>query len=210
MSISAAMLGAIYSRFLSEANWIRLAFQNCQSMHASPPQQSTRIPVLSAEMVIVRLHDLWARFCRELIVLSATGQATTIQGLAIPPVAGVIHRSDVIPLLLSKYKKRKYEPYWAHANEAIDAAQRLGLSNLSTIATSLGSVTSPEKEVRAIRNFFAHRSKDTALYVRAQSWCPLSAKLDPFVLAGQPVSGGATLLELWINRFEAVAYSAIQ
>src|SRR5260370_15756449 len=63
---------------------------------------------LTAEMVVIRLHDAWARFCRELIILSAFGHTHTLSGVPLAPCsAAITSRNLVVPTLFSTYKKKK-------------------------------------------------------------------------------------------------------
>jgi hypothetical protein len=63
---------------------------------------------------------------------------------------------------MATYTKRKTEPKWFDATECIDAASRLKVSNLTSIAAGLGATTSPADVLRNVRNFFAHRGIRTA------------------------------------------------
>jgi hypothetical protein len=117
-------------------------------------------------MAVVRLHDSWTRFCRELIVLSAYGNTVTFSGNQISKSNPLItDLASVIPLLMSSlYRKPQWsEPRWGTARDCIDAATRLGIQNLSTVAAAIGAANSPGNELRIIRNFYAHRKKETSI-----------------------------------------------
>lgn len=161
------------------------------------------------EMSIIRLHDAWGRFCRELIVLSAGGKPFTSNGVRLPRAPGIKRTTDVIPTLISTYRNRTYEPRWAVASECIDAAKRLKVANELDIAGAVGANTSPIDEIRLVRNFLAHRNRQSAELIRRQHWYRLGTKLDVGNLAARKTTGGLTLMEIWILRLRLVGAAAI-
>jgi hypothetical protein len=116
---------------------------------------------LACEMAVVRLHDAWARFCRELVILSAFGRTTTLSGAALPPCHRSIKRChSVIPTLkATPGRGYRFEPRWADAAECIQAAQRLSIANFSTVSAALGATNSPAEDIRRARNFYTHRAR---------------------------------------------------
>lgn len=164
---------------------------------------------LTADMAIVRLHDAWARYCRELVVSSAGERPTTASGIRLPLAPGIRCRRDVIPTLLATFRGPRYEPKWARAQKAIDAATRLHVANVQQIAAALGASNSPAEELRVVRNFLAHRGVDTARQVRALSVYS-TRKLNWRLLAADHVGPGVTRFEDWVIRLEALAEAAIQ
>jgi len=157
-------------------------------------------------MAVIRIYDAWARYSRELIVLSAWGNSLTLSGVVLPAV--VKKRSDVIPTLLATYRKKKYEPKWASATECIDAANRLKIANLGTLAAALGATNSPAEEIRNVRNYYAHRRESAAARAMA---CGVFMGSKPIVfdLAAYK-SAGQTTLDSWIKGLMLVATSASQ
>jgi hypothetical protein len=165
---------------------------------------------LACEMVIVRMHDCWARFCREAVVLSASGRITTLGGIALtscdPNIKG---RNDVIPILLSKYsRRRQYEPKWAQAVECIGAARHLNISNLTTFSAAIGAVNSPAESIRYVRNFYSHRKKSTAK--QASSTGVFSARYPNVFDLGKFTAGGVLLIESWTIGLVNVGVAALQ
>jgi len=165
---------------------------------------------LACEMAVVRLHDAWARFCRELVILSASGKTQTLGGTRLKPSSNTItNRSAVIPVLLSTFKKKKiYEPNWWSASECIDAASRLSTMNLSTISAAIGAINSPAEEMRHVRNFFVHRRNGTARRA-VSTGCFPSQKPLVFELTSYK-SGNTTVIESWVVGLIAVATAAAQ
>jgi hypothetical protein len=194
-------------KFRSEANWLRLEF----ARSANGPRTALSSQLV-CEMVVVRLHDSWTRFCRELIVLSAYGNTTTLSGNPISKSNPLItDRASIIPLLMSSlYRKpQRNEPRWGTARECIDAATRLGIQNLSTVAAAIGAANSPADQLRIVRNFYAHRKKETA--INAIGTGHFSHPFHPIVFhLNALASAGMTIMDTWIQGLEAVATAAIQ
>lgn len=195
-------VGAI-KRFRSEAHWLRTEFAESAAHGGGRNHQ------LACEMAVVRLHDSWARFCRELIVISAHGNTYTLSGFYIPLSTVMRKRSDVMPYLLSTYKKRQYEPKWSEAVECLDAATRLKIVNHRTVAAALSSSDSPADEIRHVRNFYAHRKHGAAQ--RACSTGLFSIPFQPsvFELAAFR-QAGKTVVDCWFDSLVIIAESASQ
>lgn len=203
-------LADTYTKFNRETDWLLQEFNRAlNALRASGGLD--RFARLSAEMSVVRLHDAWARFSREIIVLSAGARPYTATGVRLSTAPGVNRIADVIPTLLSTYRRpRRFEPRWARPPECIDAAQRLRIPNLSTVAAALGATNSPAEEIRPIRNFFAHRGKNSANEVRVQSFFTSMDKVNVESVAGKLVPPGIIMFELWIVNLRLVATAAIQ
>lgn len=196
-----------YKRWLSESEWLVRAFGEALDINHDDLDQIVRLP---AEMCLIRLYDAWSRFCRELVIVSAACRPYTAGGTRLPKAPGISNTSDVIPALLSTYRRRIYEPKWGRASDCIDAASRLGIANTSTITGALGAVSSPERELRITRNFFAHRSEWAANEIRSLHWYISGMSFSIEDLPGQKVQGGITLFEHWVSNLRTIAEAAIQ
>ncbi len=201
------MLVYVYRRFLLESEELRQRFK--QSIFL-PIDKTLDIAGLSAEMAVIRLHDSWARFSRELVICSAGGNGVTESGIHLPKAPNITGDGDVIPKLISTYKKRSNEPSWFSAKECIDAAKRLNVQNYQNILVSIGSSNSPSEDIRIVRNFYAHRCKNTAEKIRNRHWFDYKMRLRPEFILEFKVTGGISMFELWIIQLQAVAKSAIQ
>lgn len=125
------------------------------------------------------------------------------------PVPSVGRPADVLPVLRSSYAKPKapwYEPRWADSAECIDAARRLGVANASNIAAALGATSSPAEPLRCVRNFVAHRSKDTATKAAVHFAVP-PADFDVATEMLRPAAG-TTFLNLWGRSLVTLAFTA--
>jgi hypothetical protein len=202
-------LSVLYRKLFQETDWLLNEFDNSLSALAAS-QYASRSARLAAEMAVIRLHDSWSRFSRQLIIISAGGRPYTNSGVRLGLAPGVREIRDVIPTLMSTYRRRTFEPNWARPHETIDAAQRLRIPNFSTIAAALGSVNLPAEDMRPFRNFLAHRGRDTAIEVRNQSFMRGIPRVCVEFTAGDLVQPGVTRFEQWIINFRLVASSSIQ
>lgn len=198
-----------YRRFLSETAWLLDYFKISLSELGTPISQQ-RLYRLSGEMTVIRLLDAWARFCRELVIISAGCNPLTVRGTQLARAPGIKRRTEVIPTLMSTYSRRRYEPNWAQATECVDAAQRLRIRNFSTVSGAIGAVGSPVDDLRRVRNFFAHRGKGTVDQVQLCTFYVPSLNFDLESLVGQIVHPGTTRMESWIVNMRALGEAAIQ
>jgi len=166
---------------------------------------------LSCEMAIVRLHDAWARFCRELIILSAFGRTITLSGVPLPPCHHSIKRCHlVIPRLQTIMGSGyRFEPRWADAAKCIAAAQRLAITNFPTVSAALGATNSPSEDIRRVRNFYVHRENGTAQQSRDTNLFVNRTRLDAFDLAAY-TTGNVRVIESWVANLNVVAMAAAQ
>lgn len=197
-------LRAPLNSFRTEAVWLQNEFLRAA---AAAPEDCA---LLACEMVVVRLHDAWARFCREIVILSAAGGIVTKNGTYLrPSLPAIASRALVIPCLLATYRRRRYEPKWAVASECLDAAQRLRLANLATISAAIGASNSPADRIREVRNFYAHRTRETAARAMAAGYFSRTSKPSVFELASFS-AGGRTIIESWISDLDSIADAATE
>jgi len=202
-----SLLALPLRRFQREATWLTAEFLRAATPRPRPPL--VRQSELCCEMTVIRLHDAWARFCRETVIRSACGNTVTLSGTPLGPAPGITARSLVIPTLIAKYPKRRVEPRWADAMQCMDAAQRLRVSNFSTIAAALGAAGSPAESLRIVRNFYAHRGHDTAL--AATGVGVFLRHNHPFVVdLTSYTTGGARVIEFWVTTLLNIARAAVQ
>ena len=190
-------------RLRLELAWLHTEF--C-ALAIGPASRQTQ---LGCEMTVIRMHDAWARFCRELIILSALGDVVTASGQTLSrSLPLIVSHASVIPVLL-KIANRPWEPKWASSAECIRAAKQLQIQNLSNVSAALGAANSPADSLRKVRNYYAHRNQgtsDTALQTRSFQ---TSNHPDVFQLNGY-ISGGITVFDSWSQGLKAVAVAAIQ
>lgn len=198
-----------YARFLKETAWLLAEFDwSVREVRFAPVP--TRQARLAAEMCVMRLDDAWARFCRELVILSAGCAPLTVAGLRVPRAAGISARREVIPRLFAISRGFNREPDWGTTDKCLDAARRLQIVNFSTIAAALGATVSPAHDVRQFRNFLAHRYIGTVDRIKQRAYYQSALRIQIDQLPMQLVPPGVTLMENWITRFRLVAAAAIQ
>ena len=205
-----ASLVKIYGGFLKEIMSLERILASTSS-----PSAGTRLgpEQLTCEMCVVRLHDAWARFCRELVVLSAYAWPLTAQGQRVPRASGIRDRREVIPTLFATYQSKTTEPPWHIPGECIGAARSLNLANRSEIAGGLGLSfpQSPTDQLRQMRNFFAHRNVHTAKDVEQIAISLGMPNVRYFhLLLVSVMPHGVPLFVLWVQRLRRMAWLAIQ
>lgn len=199
-------LSAPLQRFVKEALWLNKEFHDA-SHH--PNHSSAITHQLTQEMCVIQLNDAWARFCREIVIVSAVGRTTTLSGSFIAPAPQISGRSNVIPTLLRSYARRRpYEPNWHQANECITAITNLNLSNRVTVRDAIGVMDSPAEELRRVRNYFAHRGAGTGEYCWNTGLFSNRGRYEPISLKSY-VPGGSTVFESWAKRLCAIARAAV-
>ena len=165
---------------------------------------------LSGEMSVIRLHDSWARFCRELVIQSAGCKPYTANGIQLPLAPSIRRKSEVISVLFNTYQRRRFEPKWARPSECIDAARRLNIANLGTVSATIGATNSPAEDLRLVRNFFVHRAENSANEIKAKNLLATGIKINLENTAGVIVTPGVTMMESWIIDLRNIAEAAIQ
>lgn len=209
-----ASLVQLYKRFYKETASLSETVQTNNPLHQ--PQGTDLLdknPQYVCEMCVIRLHDAWARFCRELVVMSAYAEPLTGQGGRVPRAPGIRDRRHVIPTLLATYKKRTEEPNWHIPGDSLDAARRLNVQNYQSIAGGIGRSLprSPTDQLREARNFFAHRNDDTAIRLRQVARnLGLSNLRQPYLLMVFPGAPGVSVFDLWVSQLRTMASVAVQ
>ena len=204
-----------YQRFVKETALLSQVVSASTHLSNSNNYHSSQ-GKFAIDMCVMRLHDAWARFCREVVVFSAYAEPLTANGTKLPRVPGITKRSQVIPFLISTYRKRTQEPSWYLAQDCIDAARRLQIANYSAISGGIGLSfpnlhSPPNDQLRVLRNFLAHRNPDTAKEANqiGQSF-NISRVENPSSLITLVIPPGITIFAFWINSLRLMASLSIQ
>ena len=163
-------------------------------------------PCAAQSYAIVRLHDSWARFCRRLILSSADGNTLTSTGFYVPKSPIILPGQSSLDALKMTYKTNRqsrvlWEPRWHDAGDAVDAATRLQVGNLSTISAALGAAGNGVRDLTGCRNFLAHRSKLSNVplaLIRTSLSLPSSASVRQ--IANYPAADGTRLYRSWCRE----------
>ena len=170
---------------------------------------------LIKEMCVIRLHDAWSKFCRELILSSAGSRPKTSSGIRLTRAPGVNKYNDALTVLQSKYNKNSsWEPIWHNPSRCLDAAKKLQVPNYDVINQGLSlsfDGQHPTAQLTAVRNYFAHRNQNTAQnIVNVARSLFINPTLRAFDLVSAIVLPGTTLFSLWIIRLKTMAQLSIQ
>lgn len=171
------------------------------------------VPISVQSYAVIRLHDAWARYCKDLVLVSTAGEVFTTTGRHIKPVGGIRSRKEALALLRSKYPKWRqrrtvWEPKWFDPRETIEAATLIGVGNLASMG-ALASAGVATEDLRDCRNFLAHRDARTNRAIdaiRRRVGVPMAMTVED--LANATVPGGATLFELWCYELRQKAMNA--
>jgi hypothetical protein len=159
------------------------------------------------EMCAIRLLDAWARFCRELVLISASEQPLTLAGTRLPLAPGITGRKDALKVLRTIYKRFPWEPRWFDAQSCLGAASFLKVANYSTLSAGLAVTPSPIEDLRKLRNFLAHRNERTAAEVHAAAVNMGIVPTSKVIEILQTVTAGLSVnvLRTWIEQLQAMS-----
>jgi hypothetical protein len=205
-------LTKIYAEFVRETDDLLMAFTCGKPIDRSFAAKWPFVAINTAEGCIIRLYDSWNRFCREVVMDSASELPVTATGAVVTRAIGIQRRSQVIGVLSSKLpKKLPYgEPRWADAGECLNAAKTLRITNYATVSAAIGATPSPAEHIRVTRNFIAHRNQRTATQLRkvAVAYGFRGTHVEPYVR--HVIAPGITVFEKWISELRLLAEGAVQ
>jgi hypothetical protein len=200
-------LQSLAGRFWSESELVVRRFS-----YVFPPGHGScsEFHLWRQEMCVIRLLDAWARFCRELVLISSSEQPLTAGGTRLPLAPGITGRKDALRTLRTLYTRFPWEPRWTDAQACLKAANLLGIANYSTISTGIAVTPSPLEDLGRLRNFLAHRNEGTAAEVRAAAVNVGMAPTSNVIAILRTVTGASTLsvLQLWIKQLQTMAQIA--
>ena len=168
--------------------------------------EATALQFFAADRALIQLQVEWEHFVRNLILDSATGKYTNGSGQITSHIfPNLPSREAAAHQLVGTYPNRQFEPDWYLPIQAIDASQRLGVSNFAEIAAELGITPWPIDELRHVRNFIAHQSKRSALSVRRTGIIANSVSIDVWRAATGYSSRGMKRYVEWIEFSKGAA-----
>lgn len=168
--------------------------------------QSAHEQVFAAERAIIQIQVEWEQFVRSIVLDSAIGEYYNSTGQVYSGAFSELRsREAAAHKLVSLYSRRRYEPDWYIPNDAIDAADRLAISNFADVAAELGQTPWPIEDLRYLRNFVAHRSKRSALNVRTAGLPNHGASIRVIEIATEYDPGGLKRYDTWINFIKGSA-----
>ncbi len=173
-------------------------------------------PFAIQSYAIARLHDAWARFCRQLILLSAAGGISTTAGAYVRRSPIVNQKQKPLDVLKLTYTKKRqkwvfWEPKWFDPWEAVQAAQALQIDNFPTVSAGLALTGHGVDELRDCRNFILHRSRSSNRRLdplRQRIGVSLSTSAEELV--NVLTLGGGSIFEEWCIELAQRASLAAQ
>lgn len=171
----------------------------------------TSVECFFVERVLIQLQVEWEHFVRNVVLDSATGRFSNNGGLVVSGL-GVTpkNREHAGNVLVSLYKKRRFEPDWYLPLEAIKAATKLKVSNATDIATHLGVTPWELDDLRNLRNFVTHRSKRSAIEVRSSAEVEGNAKVNPARICFTYQAGGIPRYVAWTRFMKYIGRQIVQ
>lgn len=165
----------------------------------------------SVEICVIRLYCSWQNYCRQLVLISAYGEPLSLTGAQVPRVlASEAAAIKTVKDYSRKTTGRAYEPNWADANKCMKAAQHLGIANFSRVAAAIGSTPSPAEDLRAIRDYYAHRNDETLRKVLPLPHLGGRNIIDLPDILRQPTRAGVSLFEDWILTLSIIGRNAAE
>ena len=198
-------LGIIYARFAGRTDRIVTAFQTPLPANAAAAENCRPIHEAGAAYLVIRLQALWGEYCRNLIILSARGNALTLGGNLLPPAPGIAGFAG-IRHILGNYFSGGQGTSWDNPVWAIQRADQLNPTNQSQIRLGLGSA--PVDKLRVVRNFLAHPNWQTNFRYQTMAQALGFSGVAPKELLSSSIEGGNTVLESWVADFQLAAYNA--
>lgn len=198
-------LGIIYARFAGRTDRIVTAFQTPLPANAAAAEICRPIHTAGKAYLVNRLQMLWGEYCRNLIILSARGNALTLGGNLLPPAPGIAGFAGIRNILGNHFSGGQ-GAQWDKPDWAIQRADRLNPANGSQIR--LGLRIAPVDDLRVIRNFLTHPNRQTNSRYQTLAEALGFSGVAPKELLSSSIEGGNTVLESWIADFQLAAYNA--
>lgn len=162
---------------------------------ASIPDQS------NAAFCIIDLNDVWANFCRELVIDNASGLAKDMSGSPVVPV-NRLSRKSVLRLVRNR---NGFEPRWHAAKETVNAEKKCSSAKSRQIQSALFSVNSPAPFVNTVRNYFCHRRSDCRDTLGAHSAYNKLMNYNAYRIINFLRPDGRRNIEFWIEELRLIA-----
>lgn len=197
-------LASIYGRFFWRTDRILTALQSPLPENVAAAEICRPIHEAGAAYLVIRLQALWGEYCRNLIILSARGNALTIGGKPIPPAPGIAGFAAIRHILGNHFGGGP-GTHWDNPGWAIQRANQLNPTNQNQIR--LGLESAPVDKLRLVRNFLVHPNQQTNPRYQELAEDLGFSGAAPKELLNSSFEGG-TVIESWVADFQLAAYNA--
>ena len=165
-----------------------------------------------AEYSLLKLHDVWAFRCRQIVLKSAVGGLITSRGQTVARATHLPKGITPLVLLRSLWANKRimqstWEPDWFVPNTCIRAARLLDTHNLAAISAGLGA-SQAANEVRTVRNLIAHSLPNTWVRYRSLT-IPFHGTVSPDqVILTVDIVTGTNQFSRWAADFRSSLLAA--
>ena len=198
-------LASIYERFFWRTDRILTAFRTPLPANAAAAEQCRPIHTAGEAYLVNRLQMLWGEYCRNLIILSARGNALTVAGKLISPAPGLAGFPQIKAVLGNSFGGGP-STRWDDRDWAIGRANILKPVNGNQINIGLG--TAPIKDLKVVRNFLIHPNQRTrSAYLSLARYLGYPG-LEPKSLLAADGGNGMDVIGSWVKQFQDSAWEA--
>lgn len=165
--------------------------------------------------VTIEAWNLWAQYCRA-YYLSTAFKAKDAQGSRVQRARTIASVDDALTVAIHcvRPKLRSRSGPWSHWDEPVwqkpshfyKALDQFTPSNLATVRAALSYQTPVFREMQAARNYFAHKSENTAKLVRSLApgyGAPLTVRPAELLCLRGPGRPQAILVD-WLDDLRTV------
>lgn len=159
-----------------------------------------------AEYCILRLQDRWSWYVREYCLISACGGETLRDGTPVGSAHAFRSESDALNYLRAQRPNvgNDWEPDWHVPQQVTGVARSLGLTNAAQLLGALGVIDNPFDEIRACRNFLAHRGPRAFAKFRGVS--PIEP---PLKFVAEVTGAGEIRFSGWCRKLQNIAFATL-
>ena len=195
-------LGSIYARFAWRTDRILTAFQTPLPANFADAANYRFIHDAGTTYLVNRLQVLWGEYCRNLIILSARGNAVTIGGNRLSPAQGIAGFAEIRHILGNDFGAGP-RTYWGAPIWTRSQASKLNPGNFNQIDLGLG--TAPVDQLKPVRNYLIHPNQNTRNLYQTLTQSLGYPGVEPRALLNSPSGVTGTVLESWIIEFQDAA-----
>ena len=199
-------LGILYSHFLSRTENLIDSFNS--SFPAKPIHNIScrHLQQDGRERVIIKLQYYWGQFCQELLLKSAVGSYQTLTSGVLTP-ANISNVPDIY-VEANKISRGRNFP-WHIPTYCTNLAKKIGTYNYNQIKSGL-SITAPINDLRSVRNYIVHPSKETQVAYKRVAIKYGQPNATPITLLSTAQSSGGTLFGDWVSSIRLMAEIAVR